>query len=264
MYWGVEGGGCCPCVQQEPTVAAQTLTPSTHLSIWLNTCVGERNYRWFLSFLLLNTVLMCYGVWAAGAVLAHEIVSEGLLRATFHSGGGAPPVEATWSIVAQYLLGTKSEVVMVGALCTVMGAVVAAFTAYHAALAAYNITTNETFKRRDLEDYHADAVAVWRRALSRQTKAAEALAAAKVSGDAASIAAATARVAEAARPPFDTGAGDGAEPRPAYVLREPAPVPAHAYDKGAVRNLLEVVFPPSLWHRSGAPSNPSAAAQKGD
>ena len=46
--------------------------------------MGERNYRWFLAFLYLNALLMAYGVWAALAVLLHDIESLKLLTVRYY------------------------------------------------------------------------------------------------------------------------------------------------------------------------------------
>ena len=99
--------------------------------------MGERNYRWFLAFLYLNALLMAYGVWAALAVLLHDIESLKLLTAVFTKGG--KQVRATYSIVGQYLLGSRTEVCMVGALCVVMGVLVLAFALYHTCLAGSSL-----------------------------------------------------------------------------------------------------------------------------
>ena len=39
-----------------------------HHCIWLNSCVGVKNYRWFLLFIFLHILICIYGVIAAGAI----------------------------------------------------------------------------------------------------------------------------------------------------------------------------------------------------
>jgi len=145
-----------------PSPHTPTLKHTLFFSIWLNNCVGERNYRWFLLFLYLNTVLMVYGVWATSSILLHDMNTHKLLTATFTRSGKQVP--ATYFIVIQYLLGTRTEVCMVGALCIVMGLLVGGFFVYHACLAATNTTTNESVKWSNLSDYRDYAVAEYNRA----------------------------------------------------------------------------------------------------
>jgi len=111
-----------------------------HHCIWLNTCVGERNYRWFLLFLASNLAIMAYGVWAAGAVLLREYYGPEHLAAP--RGGGQLPRAAmisrrtltnletgatyepgSWRPYAltQYFLSAHLEVTCVLLLCSVMG-----------------------------------------------------------------------------------------------------------------------------------------------
>ena len=209
--------------------------------------MGERNYRWFIAFLVLNSLLMAYGVWAASAVLAHEIVSQDLFHATFYTNGDASaPVSGSYFIVAQYLLGSQTEVAMVGLICVVMGAIVMGFSVYHLGLALANVTTNETFKMREMEEYREDAMRAWRRAAAQATAVASTKAAARERAAAATegrAAPATEKVEEEDAPP---------------QLHKPGPMPRHAYDYGALANLRDVFFPLSAWGRPARAARPGS------
>ncbi len=232
-------------------------TPHTP-SIWLNNCVGERNYRWFLAFLYLNALLMAYGVWAALAVLLHDIESLKLLTAVFTKGG--KQVRATYSIVGQYLLGSRTEVCMVGALCVVMGVLVLAFALYHTCLAGSNTTTNESVKWGRLKDARDACEREYRRAVAgiaaadRALAAAEAAAAAGQEGCslehkvvlASAVQQARDAVEASRRPPRDWDAmlrHAGLPAGTAFQLREVAPLAGNAYDRGCLRNLWEMCAP---------------------
>lgn len=240
----------------------------------MNNCVGERNYRWFLLFLYLNTVLMVYGIWATSSILLHDMDTHKLLTATFTRSGKQVP--ATYFIVLQYLLGTRTEVCMVGALCIVMGLLVGGFFVYHACLAATNTTTNESVKWGNMSDYRDYAVAEYNRAKKALEGAETALEGARKeleevereegggkgsssssskSGDERvktakeKVAAMEKALEECKRPPRRRGAdGEPSEPPSTqrYELKFPEPMPTKSlYNKGIVANLAEMAFPPS-------------------
>jgi len=188
---------------------------------------------WFLLFLLLNAVLMTYGVWAAAAVCWHDVVRLALRSAHFWQGGEKVAADA-W-LVFSYLLGTRTEVVMVGIICAVMGAIVWAFLLYHLALAVANQTTNETFKWGDLAFRRDHLLAHFATATKEAAAERARGAAAAARGDAAGAAAAEARAAA-----LLTARGADGAPR---ALAAPGPMPRNAYDRGWRANLAEVAWP---------------------
>ena len=44
-----------------------------HYCPWVNNCIGQQNMRWFLAFLLSNTVLCCYAMVLVAATLYYEV-----------------------------------------------------------------------------------------------------------------------------------------------------------------------------------------------
>ena len=132
----------------------------------MNNCVGELNYRWFLAFLLSNTVLLLYGVACAASILATDYKRDRLGDAVFMTEGTGVRSPSTPYVVFSYLMFTRPAVTMVGVLCAVMSAVVSPFFGYHLYLAAKSVTTNESVKWRMLsetyeahEAFHAKSIA---------------------------------------------------------------------------------------------------------
>ena len=198
-----------------------------HHCIWVNNCIGERNYRWFLAYLFFNAWIMLYGVAAVASIFASVSDELRLFDAVFTHRGTGARMPASWGTVAQFLIGTHTELAMVGFICAVMGLVVVGFGAYHVALAATNTTTNEASKWREAEWYQSEAER------GRRDEVAAAADAALRDGSEASPASARA-AAEANTPPIH-------------------PMPRNAYAVPTLLgNLAEAVVPPSLYGRSPA------------
>merc|ERR1719424_841444 len=87
-----------------------------HHCPWLNTCVGERNYRYFLLFLLYHAALCFYSTYIHGMIVYYNIV------------------------------------VAIGVFCVVIGFALLGFWSYHMYLVLRNMTTNEGFKWSDLKE----------------------------------------------------------------------------------------------------------------
>lgn len=228
------GRACVSCLvpkvarSKHCRVCNRCVSKFDHHCIWLNNCVGERNYRWFLSYLTANCVLMVYGVVGALSVLWSDVVQHRLFEARFVNQDTGEIISAGWGIVLRYLLHTNTEIFMVLVLCAVMGVVIIGFTGYHYWLAAINMTTNETFKWREAEYHRDEAVAVYNRAKAEMDQQRRAAGTAK------------------SQPYVKDG----------KVLREVAPMPANSYDIGVRANVTEIFFPPCEFGR-GRPGTPT-------
>jgi hypothetical protein len=124
-----------------------------HYCVWLNSAVGERNYRWFLLYLISHTGMLLYGAVACAAIFATEIHENQMLTRKFVNVRTGKEVEAGYMIIFQYLMAQNPELMLIQILCAVMGFVLIFFTGYHLMLVAGNVTTNETFK---YNSFHSD------------------------------------------------------------------------------------------------------------
>ena len=56
---------------------------SDHHCVWVNQCVGLHNYKYFLTFLFLHTVICVYGVWCGYQILMHIVEKDRLMEQVF-------------------------------------------------------------------------------------------------------------------------------------------------------------------------------------
>ena len=122
-----------------------------HHCPWLNTCVGERNYRYFLSFLLFHAFLCFYSTFIHGKIVLHLYHDVHRLNEAYYlDQAGNPQTLTSWQCV-QYLFVHHNVVMAIGIFCVVIGFALLGFWGYHVWLVACGKTTNETFKWDDLK-----------------------------------------------------------------------------------------------------------------
>eukprot|EP01061_Rhynchopus_euleeides_P003913 TRINITY_DN1318_c0_g1_i1.p1 TRINITY_DN1318_c0_g1~~TRINITY_DN1318_c0_g1_i1.p1 ORF type:complete len:389 (+),score=122.43 TRINITY_DN1318_c0_g1_i1:79-1245(+) len=155
-----KGAECPTCVFKKPArskhckLCNRCVRRFDHHCGWLNNDVGEGNLKWFFFFLLSHCLLCGYGVYTCWAILSYVVDKKKLLTAKFIMGDGEH-VQATYAMVAKYLL--QEYPVVVGEF-VFMGFVVlmmVCFMGYHLYLVSINYTTNETFKVSDLQEMNA-------------------------------------------------------------------------------------------------------------
>lgn len=121
-----------------------------HHCIWLNQCVGRKNYKWFLSFIFLHIWICLYGSVAGIAVFLGEkkkIDSQGVMFKNMRTGEQVKP---TLGVHLRYFfLSQERHFGIVLIICILMFFVLSGFLIYHLRLAKSNQTTNESFKRHD-------------------------------------------------------------------------------------------------------------------
>ncbi|ETW08188.1 hypothetical protein, variant 1 [Aphanomyces invadans] len=117
---------------------------------WLNSCVGERNYRYFVLFILVNAGLCAYSAVVLLYTLLGEVVALQLFESKYINQATGEPTDATVWIVTRYVIYLYPVVCMLFFMCVVMGVALIAFSVFHAYLIVSNRTTNEFFKQRSM------------------------------------------------------------------------------------------------------------------
>ncbi|CAM9107110.1 unnamed protein product [Phaeothamnion confervicola] len=130
---------------------------------WINQCVGEQNYKWFLLFLLVHCIMLWYGTVVIVGILASEIHMKRLWSVVFYNNRTQERVEATWSVIIQYVAFQEGKLMGLLALASVMALVLTGFFCYHLHLAASNTTTNEASKWKDARRFHLRLLRAYKR-----------------------------------------------------------------------------------------------------
>ena len=125
-----------------------------HYCGWINQSVGERNYRWFLLFLLVHVFMCCYGTWVVASLMYGEVKERDLLNATFYNAMTGEIVKTDTMIVIHYLFMRYFQLCCVLVLMSVMSVLLGVFLAFHLYITSCNMTTNEYFKWRAVKKWH--------------------------------------------------------------------------------------------------------------
>ncbi|KAK1584277.1 hypothetical protein Q3G72_031497 [Acer saccharum] len=187
---------------------------------WMNNCIGEKNTRYFMAFLLWHFFLCLYGTVALGLILAGRLKELKVVYILTVYYGIENSFLSLTPHVVQWLLGAYDTQILLMVFLSIVSLLVGGFFGYHANLCRTNTTTNETFK---WQDYIS-----WQRKI-KEAKASAAALKASING-----------MSSESKPPESKWK--------AFFRRSPLEeaetvVKNNIYDKGIIHNIWEIITP---------------------
>lgn len=129
-----------------------------HHCIWLNQCVGELNYRHFLTFLITHVAFFAYAVFVITSVILGQVKDENLFDVVFKDTTTGIEYNADFWTVAQYIIVRNLYLSMLNIFAAIMDIVLLGFVCYHLYLVSVGQTTNESFKWASMKQVQSKLV----------------------------------------------------------------------------------------------------------
>jgi len=143
---------CTTCKRPKParskhcSICGVCVSKFDHHCPWINLCVGEMNYRYFLLFLTCTLCLLWYAGIVIFLILLNFVEENALFDKVFINHETGERFKADTMIVMQFLFLDKGLLLALMVLCMVMGMVMFGFIGYHFYLIAKGTSTNESSK----------------------------------------------------------------------------------------------------------------------
>ncbi|XP_039146285.1 probable protein S-acyltransferase 17 [Dioscorea cayenensis subsp. rotundata] len=188
---------------------------------WMNNCIGEKNTRYFMAFLLWHFLLCLYGTIILGLIVVGQMKERRIVYILTVYYGVENSYSGLFPHVVQWLLGSHNTQVLLIVFLFLVTLLLAGFFAYHTHLCMTNTTTNETFK---WQDYIS-----WKKKINEAKASAAALKASlqSMNGEGKAIKHSKWR----------------AFFRKSPLQYEEEVIKNNIYDQGIIKNLLEILFP---------------------
>ena len=142
---------CRPARSKHCSVCDRCVAKFDHHCPWINNCVGEKNVKWFLTFLLVHLLMCLYVCVLTIAFMRMEFLRAKERHGDLPVGEGVVALANTLLILVHFCFGLypiqSVTTIMTGVLSLMLGG----FFSYHMRLAAINITTNEMYKYDNIE-----------------------------------------------------------------------------------------------------------------
>lgn len=114
-------------------------------------CVGQRNYKYFLTFLFAHSIWTLYLSIIGSVSLFEHLNSMNFWNLQFRMGNEI--VRGNNWLAIQYLFVTQTLFFFLIIMCAIMGVTLFIFVSYHFYLVKEGQTTNERIKKNDYIDY---------------------------------------------------------------------------------------------------------------
>ncbi|KAK2640641.1 hypothetical protein Ddye_028436, partial [Dipteronia dyeriana] len=138
-----------PARSKHYSICDRCVSRFDHHCGWMNNCIGEKNTRYFMVFLLWHFFLCLYGIVPLGLILAGRLKELKVVYILTVYYGIEFFFRSLAPHVVQWLLGAYSTQILLMVFLSVVPLLVGGFFGYHANLCRTNTTTNETFKWQD-------------------------------------------------------------------------------------------------------------------
>ncbi|PAN49551.1 hypothetical protein PAHAL_9G455600 [Panicum hallii] len=110
---------------------------------WMNNCIGEKNTRYFVAFLVWHFLICVYGALVIGFILAGELKERKVIYILTAYYGIENSFSGLFPHVAQWLLAVHNTQILLSVFLAILALLLGGFCAYHAHLCLTNTTTNE-------------------------------------------------------------------------------------------------------------------------
>lgn len=159
-----QGNICKTCQVKRParskhcSLCGVCVSKFDHHCVWINQCVGENNYHYFLVFLLVHIIFLFWAGTMIFLVLISEVYEKKLYSQVFINSRTGVELKASNFRIFKYIISRKTNLCIVDIFIFIMGICLTGFLCYHLYLINQGTTTNESFKWSRVQRVYKDMV----------------------------------------------------------------------------------------------------------